>query len=665
LEDILDRQKLLEYSNIFSSSEFEATNCYQGNDLGAVWTKEATHFRVWAPTASRVVLNLYRTGDQDDLFDSLPMFTEEKGTWVTRVLGDLNGTYYTYSVTVDGETHTAVDPYAKAVGVNGNRGMVIDLASTDPEGFCDEQRPEFHNATDAIIYELHIRDFSSDKSSGMKHAGKYLAFTESGTKNDFGDSTGVDYLKELGITHVHLLPAFDYHTVDETRLSEEQFNWGYDPKNYNVPEGSYSTDPYHGEVRIREFKQMVQALHRNGIRVIMDVVYNHTMEGEGSNLNRIVPGYYYRLTPDGNFSNASGCGNETASERAMMRKLMIDSMVYWTKEYHIDGFRFDLMGIHDIRTMNEIRRVLNEIDPSILIYGEGWTGGLSTLPEWKRAMKNNIKDMNPGIAAFSDNLRDTIKGNVFSGSERGYVNGRNGLEEAIKFGVTAATWHQDVDYGRVIYCSNTPWATEPTQTVNYASAHDNYTLWDKLALSNPEDSRESRVKMNMLAAAIIMTCQGIPFFQAGEEFLRSKPLNREATAFDENSYRSPDAINSLKWNQRSVNKEVVNYYRGLIEFRSRHPSLRMTKAEEIRTKLRFLEWSQPDVVSFIISDERDGDICVIYNASREIRSIKIPEGNWGIYVNGGRAGLNVLEYLPGGFVDVEAISALVLVKQPE
>ncbi len=658
----MDRQKLLEYSNLFSTSEFEVANYYQGNDLGAVWTKKATHFRVWAPTASQVVINLYRTGEQDDLFDSIPMFMEAKGTWVTSVSGDLNGIYYTYSVTVNCETHTAVDPYARAVGVNGNRGMVIDLASTDPEGFRDEQRPEFHNATDAIIYELHIRDFSTDKSSGMKNKGKYLAFTESGTKNDFGDTTGVDYLKELGITHVHLLPAFDYHTVDETRLSEEQFNWGYDPKNYNVPEGSYSTNPYHGEVRIREFKQMVQALHRSGIRVIMDVVYNHTMEGEGSNLNRIVPGYYYRLTSEGYFSNASGCGNETASERAMMRKFMIDSLVYWTKEYHIDGFRFDLMGIHDIQTMNEIRRVINEIDPSILIYGEGWTGGLSPLPDWKRAVKNNIKDMNHGIAAFSDNLRDTIKGNVFNGSERGYVNGRNGLEEAIKFGVTAATWHQDVDYGLV---HNTPWAAEPIQTVNYTSAHDNYTLWDKLALSNPEDSRESRVKMNMLAAAIILTCQGLPFFQAGEEFLRSKPLNKEATVFDDNSYRSPDAINSLKWNQRSVNKEVVNYYRGMIGFRKKHPSLRMVKAEEIRARLKFLEWSQPNVVSFIIADETYGDLCIIYNANQDTRTIQIPEGNWGAYVKGMRAGINALEYLPGGLVNVEAISALILVKQPE
>lgn len=659
----MERQKLLEFYNLFSSTEFEATNYYQGHDLGAVWTKEATYFRVWAPTASQVVIDLYKTGDGDDHFISIPMFMETKGTWVTSVEGDLNGTYYTYAVTVSGETSIAVDPYAKAVGVNGNRGMVIDLKATNPPGFEDETKPEFHSATDAVIYELHIRDFSSDKSSGLKQVGKYLAFTENGTKNDFGDSTGVDYLRELGITHVHLLPAFDYYTVDETRLAEEQFNWGYDPKNYNVPEGSYSTDPYHGEVRVREFKQMVQALHSKGIRVVMDVVYNHTMEGEGSNFYKIVPGYYYRLTSEGYFSNASGCGNETASERAMMRKFILDSVLYWVKEYHIDGFRFDLMGIHDIQTMNELRMMLDEIDPSILVYGEGWTGGISPLPDWKRALKNNIKNMNHGIAAFSDNIRDTIKGSAFHGGEQGFVNGRNGLEEAIKFGVTAATWHQDVDYGRVVYCSNTPWAAEPTQTVNYTSAHDNYTLWDKLALSNPNDSRENRVKMNMLAAVIILTSQGIPFFLSGEEFLRSKPLDGDGTTFDDNSYHSPDAINSLKWNQRSVNKEVVNYYKGLIAFRKQHKALRMSKAEEIRAHLRFLEWSQPNVVSFLVSDETDGDLCVIYNANQDTRMIKVPDGDWAVYVKGMRAGTEILEYSQGGFVSVEAISALILVKQ--
>jgi pullulanase len=657
----MEKQKLLEYYYQFSESEFIAANYYQGNDLGAVWTKEATRFRVWAPTAIQVVVRLFKSGDQEDLFQTLPMMKDIQGTWLAVMEGDWNGTYYTYAVTVEGETKEAVDPYAKAVGVNGNRGMVIDLEATNPEGFLNQPKPLFTQATDAVIYELHIRDFSMDQNSGMKHKGKYLAFTEKGTTNSHGDKTGVDYLKDLGITHVHLMPAFDYMTVDETRLSEAQYNWGYDPKNYNVPEGSYATDPYHGKVRVREFKQMVQALHQNGLRVIMDVVYNHTMESAESSFNRIVPGYYYRLTQDGSFSNASGCGNETASERLMMRKFIIDSVVYWAEEYQIDGFRFDLMGIHDIQTMNELRQALNAIDPSLLVYGEGWTGGLSPLPDWKRALKDNIKNMNSGIAAFNDNLRDAIKGSVFQNSERGFVNGKDGLEETIEFGVTAATWNEGVDYGRVLYTKD-PWATQPSQTVNYTSAHDNLTLWDKLALSNPEDSREDRVRMNRLSAAIILTSQGIPFFQAGEEFLRSKPLNEEGTAFDDNSYNSSDTINSLKWDAVSINKEVVNYYKGLIAFRKKYRALRIAKSEEVRAKLKIMDWSQPNVVTFTISDHIEGEICVCYNANREEKTIHIPEGEWKVYVEGTKAGTDLLRIIKGQEVKVEAISALVLVR---
>ena len=336
-------------------------------------------------------------------------------------------------------------------------------------------------------------------------------------------------------------------------------------------------------------------------------------------------------------------------------------MLYWVQEYHIDGFRFDLMGIHDIQTMNELRRVLNEMDPSILVYGEGWTGGLSPLPDWKRALKNNIKNMNSGIAAFNDNLRDTIKGGVFNASERGFINGRNGLEEAIKFGVAASTWHQGVDYGRVVYSSNAPWAAEPTQTVNYTSAHDNLTLWDKLALSNSEDSRELRIRMNLLSAAILFTCQGIPFFQAGEEFLRSKPLNEEGTAFDDNSYRSPDMINSLKWDLLNTNKVVVDYYKGLIALRRKHRLLRLTMAEEIRVRLKFLEWSQPNVVSFLLTDEKE-ELCIIYNANKEPKDIHIPEGDWMVYVRGTEVGKDAVSQHPGGVVMVEAISALIMIR---
>lgn len=658
----MENNRIIEYNKIFSTKEFEAANHYQGDDLGAVWTGEETRFRVWAPTAEQVVLNLYKTGDQNDLYLKVPMRKAVHGTWIVAVDGDLNGTYYTYSVTVNGETNEAVDPYAKAAGVNGKRGMVVNLTATDPEGFKSEKKPEFGNATDAVIYELHIRDFSIDPSSGMVHKGKYLAFTETGTKNAHGEATGLDYLKELGITHVHLLPAFDYKTIDETRLDVAQFNWGYDPQNYNVPEGSYSTDPYHGEVRIREFKQMVQALHRAGIRVIMDVVYNHTMDNKESNFHRIVPGYYHRFTPEGAFSNASGCGNETASERIMMRKFIIDSVVYWAKEFHIDGFRFDLMGIHDIRTMNELRKALDEVEPGLLVYGEGWTGGMSPLPDWERALKINVRQLDSGIAAFNDNIRDGIKGSVFEHDETGFISGRNGMEDTIKFGVVAATGHEWIDYPKVLY-SNGPWALEPTQCVNYTSAHDNLTLWDKITLSTPNDIHEERVKMNLLSAAIILTSQGIPFFQAGEEFLRSKPLNEEGTKFDENSYASSDRINSLKWNSITEHKEVVDYYKGLIAFRRNHSALRMTTTEELETHLRFLKWLEPNLIAFLISHPAEGEICVIYNANKNFKLVHVPEGDWRVYVKGNRAGNEVLDTHTGGVVYIEPISAVVMVRQ--
>lgn len=657
----MEKYRMLEYYNYFSTRDFDEANYYQGDDLGAVWTKEETRFRVWAPTAGQVVLNLYRTGELEDLFQSVALKRAGQGTWTATAEGDLHGVYYTYSVTVDGETKEAVDPYARAVGVNGTRGMVIDLSSTDPQGFTEEQKPAFANSTDAVIYELHIRDFSIDQSSGMVHKGKYLAFTETGTTNSHGDPTGVDYLKELGITHVHLLPAFDYKTVDEARLLEPQFNWGYDPLNYNVPEGSYSTDPFHGEVRVREFKQMVQALHRNGIRVVMDVVYNHTVDSVESYFNRIVPGYYYRLTPDGSFSNASGCGSETASERAMMRKFIIDSVKYWAKEYHIDGFRFDLMGIHDIRTMNELRKALDGIEPGLLVYGEGWTGGMSPLSDWERALKVNIRHMDTGIAAFNDNSRDGIKGSVFEPTEKGFISGRAGLEDTVKFGVVAATQHEWIDYSKVLY-TNFPWALEPTQTVNYASAHDNLSLWDKITLSTPGESREDRVRMNLLCAAILLTSQGIPFFQAGEEFLRSKPLNEEGTEFDENSYMSPDSVNSLKWDAITANKETVEYYKGLIALRKAYGAFRMTKTEDIEARLKFLKWLEPNLVAFLITQPVEGEICVIYNANKERKVVHIPEGIWKVYAKGSKAGIRVLEENTGGVIYADPISAMIMMK---
>lgn len=644
----------------FSSKAFEEEFTYEGDDLGSIYSAEKTAFRVWAPTAQKVVINFYEAGEGDCLIESADMTKAEKGTWTYEKAGDANGIYYTYSVTVNGNTEEAVDPYAKAVGVNGNRGMVIDLDSTDPEGFDKDARPEFSNITDAVIYELHVRDLSSDDSSGIEHTGKFLGLTETGTTNSDGLATGLDHMKDLGITHVHILPSFDYATVDETNLESGQFNWGYDPKNYNVPEGSYSTDPYNGSVRVEEYKEMVQTLHENGIRVVMDVVYNHTFNTEESNFQKIVPDYYYRKNGE-LYSNASGCGNETASERAMMRKFMVDSVVYWATEYHVDGFRFDLMGIHDIDTMNEIRTALNNVDPSIIIYGEGWTGGDSTLPETERALKKNVSLME-GIAAFSDDIRDGIKGNVFDALDKGFVNGGENMANAIKYSVTAATENEQVDYDSYEK-SNGAWAGAPTQTINYVSCHDNLTIWDKLAVSNEEDSTEDRIKMNKLASAIVFTSQGIPFIQAGEELLRSKVL--EDGTFSENSYNLPDSVNSIKWDTKGEHMDVYEYYKGLIAFRKAHGAFRMTTTEEVQENLNFVETGDESVVAYTIdnspNEESAESIFVAYNAAREEKVLSLPEGEWNVYVNSEKAGTQILSTVQGE-IKVSPISAVVLLK---
>lgn len=653
-------------NNLFNTKAFEDEFYYGGNDLGANWSKDKTAFRLWAPTASEVSVNLFKSGYEDDRIESLPMNKDVNGSWYIEKTGDLHGIYYTYSVTVEGSTKEAVDPYAKAVGVNGKRGMVVNLELTNPVGFEDHKRPEFINSTDAIIYELHIRDFSIDESSGIKNKGKYLAFTEEDTTTKSGVKTGLNHLKDLGITHLHLLPSFDFASVDETTLSNNDFNWGYDPENYNVPEGSYSKDPYKGEVRINEFKQMVKSLHDNDIRVIMDVVYNHTYVSADSNFNKIVPGYYYRMNEDGSFSDASGCGNETASERAMVRKYIVDSVVYWAKEYKIDGFRFDLMGIHDIETMNAVRRALDEIDPSIIVYGEGWTAGDSPLPESKRAIKTNMKLLDSRIATFSDDIRDGIKGSVFEDKDTGFVSGKEAMEETIKFGIVASTKHNQIDYSKLNY-SDFPWAKEPTQTITYASAHDNLSLWDKLATSNSFDSEEDRIKMNKLSSAIVLTSQGIPFFQAGEEFLRSKPLNDSASEFDHNSYKSPDSVNSLKWHRKEEYIDVYDYYKGLIEFRKEHSGLRMTTASEINENLKFMEGLESGVIAYTIehspNDEKSEAILLIFNANKHKITVNIPEGNWNVYVDDKSAGTKVIRSLDKGKAVVEPISCLVLVKE--
>ena len=632
---------------------------YEGNDLGAVYTPKMTRFKVWAPEAEAVKLNLYKEGEGDNLIERCTMKKSRNGIFTFERQGDCNGIYYTYTVVNHGDEQEAVDPYTKAAGVNGRRGMVINLEKTNPQGFeLDEYRNPEH-ITDAIIYEGSVRDFTMDESSGIFHNGKFLGLTEANTTNHFGEATALDYISDLGITHVQILPAFDFETVDE-KNQKAQYNWGYDPDNYNVPEGSYAVNPYDGAVRIQEMKQMVLALHSRGIGVIMDVVFNHTYRRDDSNLQKIVPGYYYRSDETG-YTNGSGCGNEVASDRPMVQKLIIDSLIYWAKEYHIDGFRFDLMGVLDIDTMNVIAERLKEIRPDIYLYGEGWNGGPSSLAEEKRAFKASAKKM-PGIGMFNDDIRDTIKGSVFYDDHLGFVNGGTHLENALRYGITGAVAHPQVDYDAY---GSKPWAEEPGQSINYVSCHDNYTLWDKLSVSCPEASEEKKKAMNRLCAAIVFTSQGVPFIQAGEEFLRSKPLPGKK-GFAENSYNMPDTVNSIKWDNIHEYPDMIAYYKGLMALRKAHPVFRMQSEAEMTQNLCFLSDTPENVVAYLLkgkgADDTPENILVIFNGNDEEILYNLPEGKWKILVDDKTAGADGKKIISAK-ADVEPLSALVLEKE--
>lgn len=638
--------------SIYSTEAFEQEFTYNGTDLGATWSTEKTDFRVWAPTAEAVKVNLYESGTEgtNDLIEQIEMTKDVNGTWIASKEGDLNGTYYTYVVTINGEETEACDPYAKTTGVNGKRAMVIDLASTNPEGWENDTNPHAgEKYTDAVIYELHVRDLSSDASAGISNVGKFLGLIETGTTNEAGVATGLDHIKDLGITHLHILPSYDYGSVDETKLDEPQFNWGYDPVNYNVPEGSYSTDPYNGEVRVAEMKQMVQGLHNNGISVVMDVVYNHVYNSSDFCFNRIVPGYFSRIDEDGKYSNGSGCGNDTATERAMVKKYIVESVKYWASEYHIDGFRFDLVGLIDTETMNEVVAEVHKDYPDVIFYGEGWTMETSVTKEgYTMSTQINSKET-PDFAYFNDTIRDGLKGNVFDTNTFGFVSGAKGCEETIM----------------QCFLGAPQWCSSPSQTINYASCHDNLTLFDRIVKSRDKLSREEHIRMNNLAAAVYMNAQGIPFMQAGEEMLRTKP--KENGGFDENSYASSDEVNSLKWD--TLNEEeyqnVYNYYKGLIAFRKAHPALRMTSAEEVSANLTAVEGMDANVVAFEMKGGANGDsangMYFIFNANREEKQVTLPEGNWDVYINGEKAGTEVLETI-SGTATVDPISALILVK---
>ena len=523
---------------------------YSGKDLGLTYSPKAATFKIWAPTATAAKLNLYKSDLGGTAIRSINMNKGENGIWQITVAENLKNSYYTFQVNIGNTwSEEVVDPYAKACGTNGLRAQVIDLKETNPVGWAQDKSPNFsvsNKQTDAVIYELHVRDASIHASSGIKNKGKFLGLAEVGTKNSAGQSTGLSHIKELGVTHVHLLPFYDYNSVDETKAAV-QYNWGYDPVNYNIPEGSYSTNPSDGKVRIKELKELIKTMHSNGLRIIMDVVYNHTALTKNSNFNTLVPDYYYRKRADGSFSDASSCGNETASDNAMFQKFMIESVVYWVNEYHIDGFRFDLMGIHDIETMNLISDTLHKIKPSIVLYGEGWTSSSSPLPDDKRALKKNAAKLN-GIAVFSDDMRDGIKGSVFNINDRGFATGQIENSESVKFGIVAAGKHPQINYSKVNY-SKEPYTAGPAGLINYADCHDNNILWDKIELSFKDASVEDRTKMHELAYAIVLTAQGASFLHAGTEFLRTKNGV-------ENSFDKGDVVNGINWDLKNQNNSL-------------------------------------------------------------------------------------------------------------
>jgi pullulanase len=604
-------------------SEKEKFPMYEGADLGLTFDGDRARLKVWSPQAESVLLRFYG----NDLPNTRPfreteLSKSDQGTWEAEIEEELFGKYYSLSAKIEGTQRPEVPgPYAKAVGTNGLRGHIVNPAEAAPDGWINDVPPPLDDFSDIVIYELHIRDFSIHPESGIKHKGKYLAFTEKGTTTQGDIRTGIDHLQEMGVTHVHLLPTFDYLSVDESRPDEPQYNWGYDPQNFNVPEGGYSTDPSDGAVRIREFKAMVKALHDAGIRVVMDVVYNHTGKVEGLSFDALVPGYYYRYNDDGSLSNASGCGNETASEQPMMRKFMIESLKYWVEEYHIDGFRFDLMAVHDITTMNTIEKELHSIRPDIFIYGEGWTADGSPLPENKRALKKYAYRM-PGIAAFSDEIRDGLKGSWSREDSRGFVGNASLLRESVKFGMVGAIEHEWIDYDRVNN-SNAPWASEPQQCIAYVSCHDNHTLFDKLTIAHPDASDDDIRKMHILAHTVVLTSQAVPFIHAGAEFMRTK-------GGEENSYKSPDDVNRIDWNRKAAHAEVTSVFRDLISLRKEHSAFRLGTAEEVRSRLRFLP-SDTTVIAYSI-DAPDNDawseVFVAFNGGHSDKETALPDGTW-------------------------------------
>lgn len=630
----------------YSSQEFEEKYTYSGS-LGTFWTPEKTAFRLWAPTAEAVSICLYRSGDPgaDDLLAQLRMQPDICGTWAAERFGNLNGIYYTYLVTVDGQPREVCDPYAKTTGINGCRAMILDMASVNPLQWDTDADPHAGKSiTDAVLYELHIRDLSADPSAHIENKGKFLGLTETGTKTRGGHPTGLDHIKALGVTHVHLLPMYDFGFTDESQ-PHPQYNWGYDPVNYNVPEGSYATDPFHGAVRVAEVKRMIKALHDNGLSVVMDVVYNHVYDAGAFCFNQIVPGYFSRISSDGKYSNGSFCGNDTASERSMVRKYIVDSVCYWADEYHMDGFRFDIASLIDTVTINEIMTAVHRKHPNVIFYGEGWDMKTElTKPGVRLAVQANSA-MVPGFGFFSDTIRDLLRGTTFESTAPGFVAGAVVPKEALE----------------ACFMGMPSWAAQPDQCVNYASCHDNTTLFDRIALTAPDAPVETRIRMNNLAAAFYMLSQGVPFLQAGEEMLRTKPGKHGG--FDDNSYRSPDSVNSLKWAtlDKSEYQDVLSYYKGLIAFRKAHGALRLSTREDVQRHVHPVYCENEHCVAFRI-DEPEGEIFAVFNADAQPVPIALPEGHWNVNIRDSRAGTETTETL-SGTVSVSPISAMVLTRR--
>lgn len=642
--------------------QFISYPAYPGGDLELTVDNTGTSFRLWSPRAEAVRLNLYNDGRTGRPYETVEMQPSVDGTWTASFPGRLYGKFYTFQVKFDGKWKAETPGvWAKAVGANGKRAAIIDFAKTNPEGWDSDRGPEVKNFTDVILYEMHHRDMSMHPSSGIANKGKFLALTEDGTVTPLGEKTGLDHLKELGVTHVHILPSYDYNSVDETNLQENVYNWGYDPQNYNSPEGSYSTNPSDPATRVREMKEMVKALHDAGIGVVMDVVYNHTAENDGSNFELTAPGYYHRHWDDGTYSDASGCGNETASDLQQMRDFIINSTKYWAKEYHIDGFRFDLMAIHDTETMNQVAAELKKINPSIFVYGEGWTAGDSPLQPERRALKENVSKMTD-VAVFSDDIRDAVKGHYTDASDRGFATGKPGLEETVKIGIVAATPHPQVDYKKGNN-SKFPYAKSPEMIVNYVSCHDDLCLTDKLRKSMAGESEDNMLKAAKLAQTIVFTSQGTPFMFAGEEIFRDKKGVH-------NSYNSPDSINAIDWTGKSKYRDQFDYYCGLIELRKKHPAFRMTSASDIARHLRFDKIDSkkyPNLISYSLLDHANGDawkeIKVVFNGADHPQQVNVPKGEWKVVACDGRiAADGTLGTTRGGKLTLPAYTALILAR---